>query len=64
MEFLDLSIPSKFTLNLYPFARKEKVIPITLNNPLKACFSNRNILLQSKTHPTQIVISISIYKKN
>ena len=31
-------------------------IPIDFNNPLKACFSNKNYLIKIQKHPTQIVI--------
>ena len=37
-------------------------IPITFNNPLKACFSDKKYIF-NQTHPTQIVISIFLNKK-
>ena len=38
-------------------------IPITFNNPLKACFSNKKYLITIQTRPTQIVISIFLIEK-
>ena len=35
----------------YPFV----YLPITFNNPLKACFSNKKYLITILTRPTQIV---------
>ena len=37
--------------------------PITYNNPLKACFSNKKYLITIKTHKTQIEISTFLVVK-
>ena len=54
------------TLNLYNccsnIIQKLFCIPITFNNPLKACFSNKNITIQ--THPTQVVKVHFLMKKS
>ena len=41
-----------------------ELIPITFNNPLKACFSNRKFILTIQTRPTQIVIGIFLIEKS
>ena len=38
-------------------------IPITINNPLKVCFSNKKYLITTQTYPTQFGIRIFLIKK-
>ena len=38
-------------------------IPITFNNPLIVCFSNKKYLITIQTPPTQFIISIFLIEK-
>ena len=40
--------------------RNNFCIPITFNNPLKACFSKKKYLITIQIHPTQIEIKIIV----
>ena len=47
----------------FKYILKYFCLPITFNNPLKACFSNKKYLNTIPTQPTQIILSIFRIKK-